>query len=233
MTTVLIADPDPRTRKLTGAALRLAGYTVESTGALARAGSLVRRRRPDALILDPTDTAPVEILSALRAQTEIPIIVVSSTTDDWDKIALLDAGADDYLAKPFGVEELLARLRVSLRRASATGTDESAIMTPDFTVHLRDRRWLRKDDTEVRLTPLEWRLVEMLVRRAGHLVTQAELLRGAWGPSAAEKTHYLRIQMAAIRRKVEPDPGRPKYFITAPGLGLRFDPNAGDRLRPC
>jgi two-component system KDP operon response regulator KdpE len=233
MTAVLIADPDTRARRLTAAALRLAGYTVESTPTSARTASLLRRRRLDALILDPADAAPVETVAALRAQTDIPILVVSATGEEWDKVAVLDAGADDYLTKPFGVEELLARLRVALRRVTRTDVEDTAVITADFTVHLHDRRWLQRDGTEVRLTPIEWRLVEMLIVRAGHLVTHAELLEGVWGPKAKEKTHYLRVQLTAIRRKVEPDPPRPRYFITAPGLGLRFDPSACERLQPC
>jgi len=228
MTAVLVADPDPDALRPTATALRLAGYTVETTTASPYAASRLRRRTLDALIVDPTDTGPVETISALRAQTDIPILVVSTTAYEWDKVALLDAGADDYLTKPFGVEELLARLRAALRRVTRNGIEDLPVTTADFTVDLGDRRWLQRDGTEVRLTPTEWRLVEMLVRRAGHLVTQKELLEGVWGPKAIEKTHYLRVQLAAIRRKVEPDPARPRYFITAAGLGLRFDPD-GDR----
>jgi two-component system KDP operon response regulator KdpE len=233
MTVVLIADPDRRTRRLTTTALRVAGYTVETTATSIRTASLLRLRRFDALILDPAGTGPVETVSALRTQTDIPILVVSTTAEEWDKVAVLDAGADDYLTKPFGVEELLARLRVALRYMTRTDIEDLTVTTPDFTVQVTDRRWFQRDGTEVRLTPIEWRLVEILIRRAGHLVTQAELLQGIWGPKAKEKTHYLRIQLVAIRRKVEPDPARPRYFITAPGLGLRFDPSAGDRLQPC
>ena len=110
-------------------------------------------------------------------------------------------------------------------------TAEAPITTPDFAIHLTDRRWVRNDGTEVKLTPIEWRLVEMLVSHAGHLVTQAELLQHVWGPKAVTKTHYLRVYLAGIRHKIEPDPSRPRYFITAPGLGLRFDPSACDRRR--
>ncbi len=233
MTAVLIADPDPRSRRSTATALRLAGYTVETTAASARTAALVRRRRPEAVIVDPVEAGSVETVAALRAQTDIPILVVSAAAQEGDKVAVLDAGADDYLTKPFGVEELLARLRVALRRVSRTDAEEQAVVTEDFTVYLSDRRWLRRDGTEVRLTPIEWRCVEMLIRRAGHLVTQAELLQGVWGPTAAQKSHYLRVQMTAIRRKVEPDPARPRYFTTIPGIGLRFNLSASDRLQPC
>jgi len=229
VTAVLVADPDRRTRRLTGAALRQAGYTVESTDAATRTMSLLRRVRPDALIVDPAEQEPVEMISALRAQTDVPILVVSRPVQERERVALLDAGADDYLTRPYGVEELLARLRVALRRHPASSEDETAIVTADFTVHLQDRRWFRDDGTEVRLTPVEWRLVEMLLRRPGHLVSQEDLLLGVWGPRAVDKPHYLRVHVASIRRKVEPEPCRPRYFITAPGLGLRFESCHGDR----
>jgi two-component system KDP operon response regulator KdpE len=183
------------------------------------------------LIVDPADSGAVETISALRAQTDIPIVVVSATTFEWDKVAVLDAGADDYSAKPFAVEELLARLRAVLRRVTLMDNVDLPVTTADFTVHLNDRRWIQRDGTEVRLTPTEWRLVEMLIRRAGHLVTQAELLEGVWGAKGIDKPHYLRVQLVAIRRKVEPDPAHPRYFITAAGLGLRFDPD-GAPVRP-
>jgi len=233
MTTILVADPDRRSRLLISAALRYAGYETENTRSLDRAASYLRRRRLDAVVLDPAEREAAEIVSSLRAVTEVPIIVVSTTEAETHKVAILDAGADDYLTKPFGVEEFLARLRVGLRRAPRSEPLDLPIVTRDFTIHLADRRWVRSDHTEARLTPIEWRLVEVLVRRAGHLVSQAELLHAVWGPKAAGKTYYLRVQITAIRRKVEPDPSRPRYFLTAPGLGLRFDPNAVDHLQPC
>ena len=233
MTTVLVSDPDGRSHKLIASALRFGGYGIESVRAPSRISSVIRRRRLDAVIVDPAETGATEAVAALRAQTDVPIIVVSGNTAEWDKVAMLDAGADDYLTKPFGTEELLARLRVALRHTLRPKEADAPIATADFTIHLEDRRWVRRDGIEVRLTPLEWRVVEMLVRRAGHLVTQAELLEGAWGPKAAGKAHYLRVQLTAIRRKVEPDPARPRYFITVSGLGLRFDPSAGGHLQRC
>jgi two-component system KDP operon response regulator KdpE len=144
--------------------------------------------------------------------------VVTDQDDEVSKVSVLDAGADDYLTKPFGIAELLARLRATLRRSSHP-VDESPVTTADFTIHLADRRWLPADGSEVRLTPTEWKVVEMLVNRPGHLVTQAELLQAIWGPKAIERTEYLRVHMTTIRRKVEPDPAHPRYFLTAPGLG--------------
>jgi two-component system KDP operon response regulator KdpE len=180
-------------------------------------------------VVDPS--GDIDAVADLRALTDIPIIVVSSSDEEWAKVAALDAGADDYITKPYGIEEMLARVRVVLRRcARYQPPDALPITTPDFTVDVADRRWLRSDGTEVRLTPTEWRLIEMLVRRPGRLVSQAELLAGVWGPKGLEKTEYLRVYLTAIRHKVEADPHRPRYFITVPGLGLRFEPDA-DRAR--
>ncbi len=234
MSLVLVADPDAQSRRRLSAALRFAGHEVETAKALGDASSRLRRRSFDVVIVDPAQSGAVESTATLRAQTEVPIIVISSSAEEWDKVEVLDAGADDYLTKPVGTAELLARLRVVLRRAlPASRAEVAPITTADFTIDLADRRWVRRDGTEVSLTPIEWRLVDLLVRRAGHLVSHAELLERVWGPKAAEKTHYLRVQMSAIRHKVEPDPSRPRYFITAPGLGLRFDPHGSDRLQPC
>jgi len=249
MTTVVVCDPDNGNRRSTAAALRFSGYTVETTGSPKQTRSLLRRRCPSALILDPssdgassagaTGAAPgsggaTDAVRALRAMTDIPILVVFASADEWDKVTLLDAGADDYLAKPYGIEELLARLRAALRRnPPAEHPAVAPIVTADFAVDVAERRWVRGDGTEVRLTPTEWRLVEMLLHRPGHLVTQADLLRGVWGPTAVEKTEYLRVYLNGIRHKTEPDPARPRYFITAPGVGLRFQPDGGRVGQPC
>jgi two-component system, OmpR family, KDP operon response regulator KdpE len=228
---VLVVVADKASRRSVSSALRFAQYRVEAVSELSRAAPALRRRRPDVLIVDLAGERGPDVVEELRALTEVPIVVVAASDDPWDKISALDAGADDYLAKPFNIEELLARLRVALRRSMQPAPHATPpISTPDFTVYVDDRRWVRRDGTEVGLTPTEWRVVELLVRRAGHLVSQAELLRAVWGPKAADKTHYLRVQMAAIRRKVEPDPARPRYFITAPGLGLRFDAPVADAL---
>jgi two-component system KDP operon response regulator KdpE len=222
---VLVMDPDRQSRRHTSAALRFAGYEVETARSPAQTASLLRRRRASAVVLDPAEGDAVGTVTSLRAQTDVPLVVVSRSAQEVDKVALLDAGADDYLTKPVGIEELLARLRVLFRRTPHDEGREPPIVTPDFTIHLKDRRWVGADGSEVRLTPTEWRLVELLVQRAGHLVSQSELLRGVWGPDAETKSHYLRVHMVSIRRKVEPDPARPRYFVTASGLGLRFDPH--------
>jgi two-component system KDP operon response regulator KdpE len=231
MTTVLVADADQRARRVMAAALRFGGYAVETARTLRQAGFLLRRHQPAAVIIDPADDRPAEAIAALRMRTDVPIIVVSDADAAWDKVSLLDAGADDYLAKPFVVEELVARLRAALRRTVGRAED-APLATAHFTIHLADRRLLRSDGSEARLTPTEWKLVEMLVRRNGRLVGHAELLGGVWGPEAVEKTNYLRVYMASIRRKLEPEPAHPRYFITVTGVGLRFDPEGTDGREP-
>jgi two-component system, OmpR family, KDP operon response regulator KdpE len=207
--------------------LRLAGYTVETTARSAGVASLLRGGRLDAVIVDPLLEPNSDVIAELRSQTDVPIIVVSRRDDERVKVDVLNAGADDYLTKPFGFEELVARLGAVLRRV-AREEDERPVSTADFTIHVADRLLVRSDGTEVRLTPTEWRLVEVLVRRPGHLVGQRELLGAVWGPRALDKTDYIRVYLAAIRRKLEPERGRPRYFLTAPGLGLRFDPTGGE-----
>lgn len=205
--------------------MRYGGFEVRIAHSVQEAHRLLRRNRYAALIVDP-GIAPdaVRVVEELRAHTDAPVIAVSTSTDQQYKVALLDAGADDYLTRPFDPEELLARVRAVSRRVEQP-EEARPIATADFTMHLADRRLFRADATEVSLSPTEWRLIEVLVQHTGHLVTREELLVSVWGPEAAEKTQYLRVQMASIRRKVEPDPSRPRYFVTAPGLGLRFDPN--------
>jgi two-component system KDP operon response regulator KdpE len=152
----------------------------------------------------------------------VPIIVLTVRDQERDKVSALDAGADDYVTKPFGMAELLARLRAALRRASPV--DEHAVIeTADFSVDLGAKR-VRRGTDEIRLTPTEWHLVELLVRSPGKLLAQKDLLHEVWGPQYDQQTNYLRVYMAQIRRKMEPDPSRPRYFITEPGMGYRFEP---------
>ena len=181
------------------------------------------RHHPDVVVLDLglPGIGGVEVIRGLRGWTTIPIVVLSVRDAERDKVAALDAGADDYVTKPFGMDELLARLRAALRRATPAG-EEPVVDTPDFTIDLGAKRVLR-DGAEVRLTPTEWHLVEVLVRHPGKLVTQRELLREVWGPDYHDETAYLRVHMANVRRKLEPEPSRPRHFITEPGMGYRFE----------
>jgi two-component system, OmpR family, KDP operon response regulator KdpE len=161
------------------------------------------------------------VIAGLRGWTSVPIVVLSARDAERDKIDALDAGADDYVTKPFGMGELLARIRAALRRDLAVA-DAPIVKTDDFDVDLAAGR-VSRDGTDVRLTPIEWGIVELLVRNAGKLVGQRWLLQQVWGPEYGTETNYLRVHMAHIRRKLEPDPSKPKYFVTEPGMGYRFE----------
>ena len=151
----------------------------------------------------------------------MPILVLSARETEKAKVAALDAGADDYVTKPFGMDELVARVRASLRR-SAPPEAEAAVVTSDFTIDLAAKR-VAGPHGEIRLTPTQWHVVEVLVRNRGRLVSQRQLLKEVWGPSYSDETHYLRVFLAQIRRRLEPDPAHPRYFITEPGMGYRFE----------
>jgi two-component system, OmpR family, KDP operon response regulator KdpE len=220
---VLLVDPDLRARRIEAAVLREAGYEVEIAKTLRAARNLLRRRQIVAVVIDPEAQDAVHVVHDLRVMTEAPIIVVNRSDAEAEKVGMLDAGADDYLTKPFGIDELLARLRAVQRRIS-TRVDHPPVTTAHFVMDVDDRRCQLHDGTDVPLTPTEWRLIETLTRRPGHLVRQPALLEEVWGGNARDKTAYLRVYMAGIRRKLEPDPAHPRYFITVPGLGLRFMP---------
>ena len=162
----------------------------------------------------------------MRGWTSIPVIVLSARHDATQKIQALDAGADDYVTKPFNMEELLARLRAALRRAAPDPDPAPVVETPDFHINLVTKMATDADGPEIRLTPTEWQLVDILVRNPGRLVSQRQLLQEVWGPTYVEQTNYLRQFMAQLRRKLEPDPARPRYFVTEPGMGIRFLPSA-------
>jgi two-component system, OmpR family, KDP operon response regulator KdpE len=167
----------------------------------------------------------LDVITGLRGWTNVPIVVVSGRDAEGDKIAALGAGADDYLTKPFGMGELVARLRAVLRRCRPARAEQPIVATEHFVIDLLAKRAVNSDG-EVRLTPKEWGIVEMLVRNAGRLVTHKMLLHEVWGPEYEFEAHYLRVYMTQIRRKLEPNPALPRYFMTEPGLGLRFEPQA-------
>ena len=220
---VLVVDDELPLLRALATNLRARGYVVDPAPTGEEALELATRRRPDAVILDLglPGISGIEVIEGLRGWTAVPIIILSARGAEHDKVAALDAGADDYVTKPFGMDELLARLRAALRR-NAPAPESAVVQTADFTVDLAAKR-VKGPEGEVRLTPTEWGLVEVLVRNAGKLVSARQLLLEVWGPEYGEETNYLRVHLAHIRRKLEPDPARPRYFVTEPGMGYRFD----------
>ena len=224
MIRILVVDDEPHLRRTLGANLRARGYTVDLAESGERALELATAHKPDAVILDLglPGKSGMEVIRTLRHWTTVPIIVLSARDTEFDKVGALDAGADDYVAKPFGMGELLARLRASLRRPSPD--DESPkVVTPHFTIDFSHNRVLNEAG-EIKLTPTEWHLVEILVRNTGRLVSSKDLLQSVWGPEYGHETNYLRVHFAHIRRKLEPEPSRPRYFHTEQGMGYRFEP---------
>jgi two-component system KDP operon response regulator KdpE len=228
VTRVLVVDDEPQILRALGINLRARGYEVDLASDGERALTLAASHHPDVVVLDLglPGIDGVEVIRGLRGWSTVPIVVLSVRDGEADKVKALDAGADDYVTKPFGMDELMARLRAALRRA--TPADEApVVVTPDFTIDLGAKRVHRgADGEEVRLTPTEWHLVEVLVRNQGKLVSQRQLLQEVWGPEYHDETAYLRVHMANVRRKLEPEPSRPRHFLTEPGMGYRFESTA-------
>jgi two-component system KDP operon response regulator KdpE len=222
MSRVLVVDDELPMRRTLDIGLRARGYDVDLAASGEEALTVAARTQPDVVILDLglPGIDGIQVAQSLRGWTEVPIIVLSARGAEAVKVAALDAGADDYVTKPFGMDELLARLRAALRR-SRPAEELPVVRTPDFTVDLAAKR-ITGPVGEIRLTPTEWQVVEVLVRHRGRLVTQAQLLRDVWGPTYHDETHYLRVYLSQLRRKLEPDPSHPRYFITEPGMGYRF-----------
>jgi two-component system KDP operon response regulator KdpE len=224
MTRILVVDDEPQILRALGTNLRARDYDVDLASTGEEALALAARKHPDLVIVDlglPTIDG-VEVIRGLRGWTEVPIIVLSVREGEGDKVDALDAGADDYVTKPFGMDELLARMRAALRRA-VPGEEEAVVETVDFRADLAAKR-VERDGEEIRLTPTEWQIVETLIRHPGRLITQRQLLQSVWGPQYEKETNYLRVYLAQIRRKLEPDPAKPRYFVTEPGMGYRFEP---------
>jgi two-component system, OmpR family, KDP operon response regulator KdpE len=222
---VLAVDDEPQILKALATNLTARGYDVDVATDGETAVRLAADHRPDLVILDLglPGMSGVEVIDALRSWTTTPIIVLSARDSDPDKIAALDAGADDYVTKPFSIGELMARVRAALRRATLGDDEQAVIVTDDFTIDLGARIVARAGEA-VHLTPIEWRLVEALVRHPGRLITQRQLLQTVWGPNYEDETNYLRVHMTHVRRKLEPDSTRPRYFHTEPGMGYRYEP---------
>jgi two-component system KDP operon response regulator KdpE len=224
VTRLLVVDDDPGLRRALAINLRAREYEVDVAADGAQALEAAARRPPDAVVLDLglPDMDGADVIAGLRGWSAAPIIVLSARTGEQDKVVALDAGADDYVTKPFGMDELLARLRAALRRGPA-GDDAPVVQAAGFTVDLAAKRATGADGTPVRLTPTEWHLLEVLVRNEGRLVTQRQLLQEVWGPRYETETHYLRVYVAQLRRKLEPDPAQPRHLLTEAGMGYRFE----------
>jgi two-component system KDP operon response regulator KdpE len=227
MTRVLVVDDEPQIVRALVINLKARHYEVDAAHDGATALELAAARHPDAVLLDLglPDMDGTEVIRGLRGWTKVPIIVLSARQTSDEKVQALDAGADDYVTKPFGMDELLARLRAAVRRGAPVGpeTESAVVGTDSFTVDLAAKR-VSRDGKDIRLTPTEWHLLEVLVRNSGRLVSQKQLLQEVWGPAYGTESNYLRVYMAQLRRKLEVDPGHPRHFVTEPGMGYRFEP---------
>jgi two-component system KDP operon response regulator KdpE len=223
-TRVLVVEDEPALQRALRINLDVRGYETTTAASGRAALSEARQRPPDAVILDLglPDIDGVEVIEGLRGWSRAPVIVLSGRTSSGDKITALDAGADDYVTKPFHMEELLARLRAALRREDATGP-AGPVMIGRCEVDLAART-VHDSAGPVRLTPTEWRLLEILLHHPGQLVGARHLLTEIWGPGAERNSHYLRFHMAGLRRKLEPDPARPRHLLNEPGMGYRYQP---------
>jgi two-component system, OmpR family, KDP operon response regulator KdpE len=218
---VLVVDDEPQIIRGLRVILTNAGYRVEEATTKKEALDAVSVRPPDAIVLDLVlpDGNGVEVCKDIRRWSQVPIVVLSAVGDEQEKVRALDAGADDYVTKPFGREELLARMRAVLRRRSEDAG--STVRVGELEVDLADRA-VRRDGVEVHLTPIEFDLLSRLAEHPGRLVTHRQLLQEVWGPGYEDETHYLRVHFAHVRSKIEPDPSNPRYVITEPGVGYRL-----------
>jgi two-component system, OmpR family, KDP operon response regulator KdpE len=223
MSRVLIIEDELPMRRTLDIGLRARGYDVDLAASGEEGLEVAARQRPDVVILDLglPGMDGIHVAKALRSWSPTPIIVLSARGAETVKVAALDAGADDYVTKPFGMDELLARIRAALRRTDQ-GSAARIIKTPDFTIDLAAQRVTARSG-EVRLSPTQWHLLEVLARQPGRLVPQQQLLAEVWGPGHENASHYLRVFMAQLRQKLEPDPPNPRYFKTEPGRGYRLE----------
>ena len=220
---VVLIEDEPQIRRFLRATLGSQGYRLFEAGTGADGLVEAASRQPDVVILDLglPDMDGLEVIRRLREWSTVPIIVLSARGQEADKVSALDGGADDYVGKPFGAEELLARVRVALRHKAGVAREDAVFTTGDLRVDL-GRRHVFVRDQEVKLTPTEYRLLTALVRHAGRVLTHRQLLKEVWGPNQTEEAHYLRVYMAQLRRKLEADPARPRYLLTEPGVGYRL-----------
>lgn len=227
MTFVLAVDDDPAILRTLRINLRARGYDVETAGDGRSALQIVDERMPDVVLLDLglPDIDGVQVLRHLRTFTQLPVIVVSARSEPDDKVEALDLGADDFVTKPFPIEELLARIRVVTRR-SPVETPAIVVEVGDLTLDITESQATR-NGVDIHLTPIEWKLVSVLASRPGRLIRQGEILHAVWGPGYDRQTNYLRVHLASIRRKLESDTSAPALFVTEPGIGYRFLPPRG------
>ncbi len=222
---MLVVDDEPGLVRALRINLGVRGYDVTTATTGAGALRAAADTKPDVVVLDLglPDLDGLEVLAGLRGWTTVPVVVLSARTDSADKVDALDAGADDYVTKPFGMDEFLARLRAAVRRgvAAAAADAEPVVETDSFTVDLTAKT-VTRDGAAVHLTPTEWGMLEMLVRHRGRLVSQKEVLRQVWGPAYESETHYLRVYLGQLRRKLEADPSHPRHLLTEAGMGYRF-----------
>jgi two-component system, OmpR family, KDP operon response regulator KdpE len=227
MTRVLVVDDDVALARALGINLKARGYEVAVAGSGTEALESLARTHPDVVVLDLglPDLDGIEVLHGIRGWNDVPVVVLSARSTSDEKVEALDAGADDYVTKPFEMNELMARIRAAVRRRkAASGADRAPVVTTGaFAVDLA-AGVVTRDGQQVRLTPTEYHLLEVLARHVGRLVPQQQLLREVWGPGYEKETHYLRVYVAQLRRKLEPDPSLPRYLITEPGIGYRLDP---------
>ncbi|GGN11959.1 two-component system KDP operon response regulator KdpE [Actinoplanes campanulatus] len=225
MTRLLIVDDDPQIVRALRINLKARGYTVDTAPDATSALHHAARHHPDLVILDLglPDMDGTEVVRGLRGWTTVPIIVLSGRAGSLDKVTALDAGADDYVTKPFSIDELLARIRAVTRRIQPTDEAGPQVRIGEVTVDLAART-VTGNGADIRLTPTEWQLLEHLLRHPGKLITQQNLLHDVWGPEYHNQTNYLRQYMARLRRKLEADPARPRHLITEPGMGYRYQP---------
>jgi two-component system, OmpR family, KDP operon response regulator KdpE len=225
MTRVLVVDDEPQIVRALHINLKARRYEVDVAPTGTAALKVAAQHPPDVVILDLglPDLDGVDVIRGLRGWTQAPIVVLSGRTDSTDKVEALDAGADDYLTKPFGIDELLARMRAVLRR-STVGQDQPVVVFGSAQVDLSAKRVTLEGGDDVRLTPTEWHLLEVLVRHPGKLMSQRQLLKEVWGPGYESASGNLRFYMGQLRRKLEVDPARPVHLLTEPGMGYRFEP---------
>lgn len=223
--TVIVIEDEAQIRRFLRTTLITEGYNLFEAETGRQGLTEAATRKPDLIILDLglPDMDGLDVIAQLRAWSSVPVIILSARSQEGDKVVALDAGADDYLVKPFGAGELLARIRVALRRASSTagGEEEGVFSVGELTVDMLHRRVV-VGGVEVHLTPIEYRLLTVLVRHAGKVLTHRLLLREVWGPNYVERAHYLRIYMGTLRHKLEKDPARPRFLLTEVGVGYRL-----------